>query len=995
MNVRFLLSFFSLISMFSIGQVHQLQQASDKAERKLNLQPDDKPFSDKSANKVLNFVNPFIGTGGHGHTFPGPVMPFGMVQVGPDTRYEGWDGCSGYHYSDSIIYGFSHTHLSGTGVPDYSDVLLVPQQGKLNLIPGYRQKNGFGSSFNHANEVASPGYYRVKLNNGIQAELSATARCAIHRYTFSSTNEKHYVVIDLGYRDRILDVSATKKSSSSISGKRISKAWANKQSLYFHLETSVPFIKSKWIQDPKNGNYLYVLEFPKSEQVVLVKVGISGVDEVGAKQNLDAEIQSFLFQVVKSKAEAAWNKELSAIQLQSNDQEALTNFYSALYHAYIHPSLWSDVDGRYRDFNDQLKASKSDVYSVFSLWDTYRGAHPLYTITQTQRTQDFNQSFYYQFQNTRLLPMWPLSANETNCMIGYHAASVIADAYLKGIQLEDPKALLNAMVETAKAPILGRTDFTTNGFISANNEPESVSKTLEYAYDDWCIALMADEMGEQEIAREFYKRASNWMNVINPESHFFQPRKGGMFLPFFKPNEVNHHYTEANAWQYALACPQHIQSLIDMHGGSLQMEQFLDTLFLGNSAMTGRDQADISGLIGQYAHGNEPSHHMAYLYNYCGKPWKTQLFVDSIMQSFYSIDADGLCGNEDAGQMSAWYILSSMGFYPVAPGSLTYALGRPMFDQVVIAQGDRNFTINTINNSKENKYIQSISWNGHPYEKLYITHEMIRNGGILELKMGNQPNESLARYELDLRQEISADFVPVPYFTTSQTVFENQLSVAIEKMFFEKGEIYYSTDGKHYESYEHQGDKNILLNETTTLFAKVVRPNGTESHVVSNLFTKHVKDRRIKLQTVYANQYAGAGDQTLVDGQQGTDEYRGTEWQGFQGESVNGVIELNDTKELTKVTVSYLQDTRSWIFPPKAVVVELSLDGVSYKKIGRVTTKELNAETPNQTGALSVEFAPTLAKYIRFSVENYGPCPAWHLSPGGKTWLFLDEIEVK
>lgn len=992
MKQRFLVlsGVFFLTSLILFSQVPQLQQASDKAERKLNLHAETK----KIDNNILSYVNPFIGTGGHGHTFPGPIVPFGMVQVGPDTRYEGWDGCSGYHYSDSIIYGFSHTHLSGTGVPDYADILLVPQQGKLNLVPGYKQKNGFGSTFKHANEKASPGYYSVELDNGIKVELTASKRSAMHRYSFSNSSEKHYIVVDLGYRDKVLDISATKHTNNSISGKRISSAWAKRQSLFFHLETSVPFIKSKWIQDPKNGNYFYVLEFPKNEQTVLVKVGISGVDEAGAKNNLEQEMNSFQFQVYRNKAEKEWLNELSDIEVQSTDAEALTNFYTGLYHTYVHPSLWSDCDGRYRDFNDQIKTSNTDMYSVFSLWDTYRGAHPLYTITQKERTKDFIQSFYQQFLNTRLLPMWPLSANETNCMIGYHAASVIADAYLKGIPLDEPKTLLNAMVETSKASILGRKDFQLNGFISANHEPESVSKTLEYAYDDWCIALMADELGEKELANEYYKRASNWMNLFQPETGFFQPRKGGVFLPFFKPNEVNHHYTEANAWQYSLAAPQHIQSLIDLHGGSWKMEQFLDTLFLGSSTLVGRDQVDISGLIGQYAHGNEPSHHMAYLYNYCGRPWKTQWMVDSILRTFYTIDAEGLCGNEDAGQMSAWYVLSSMGIYPVAPGSLTYALGRPMFDKVVIRQGEVNFEINTINNSKDNKFIQSISWNGHPYQKLFITHEMIRNGGILEITMGNHPNESLNRYELDLRQEVDANFVPVPYFTTTQTVFEHQLQVSIEKLFFEKGNIYYSKDGKHFELYEKQGDKSILLNETTTLFAKVVRENGTESAIISNAFTKFIKDKRLVLSTNYANQYAGGGDQALVDGQKGTAEYRGTEWQGFQGENVEGVIQLNDSKEINKIEVSYLQDVRSWIFPPKSITVELSLDGITYKKLGKSIGKSVAENAENTLGSLSVEFAPTLAKYIRFSIENYGPCPDWHLSPGGKTWLFLDEIEV-
>ena len=982
---------FTLIYSFSgLSQIQELKNNSDAARNKV------------VQNKLVSihpnptqYVNTFVGTGGHGHTFPGPVLPFGMVQVGPDTRYEGWDGCGGYHYSDSVIYGFSHTHLSGTGIPDYSDVLLVPQQGKLNTVPGYKKAGGFGSAFKHSKETALPGYYHVEMENGITADLTATLRCALHRYRFSNPKGKRYIIIDLGYRDRVLEVAASKTSSTSVAGRRISEAWAAHQHLHFNLETSIPFTKTKWIQDKEEGNYLFVMEFPEGVKEISVRVGISGTDEEGAASNLKAELTNFDFDVVRARATLAWDTELGKIQVKSSQKDVLTNFYTALYHTCVHPSLWTDVDGRYRDYNDQIQKSESSLYSVFSLWDTYRGANPLYTITQPQRVVDFVESFHQQYKSTGLLPVWTLSNNETNCMIGYHSVSVITDAYLKGIPLQDPKGLLEAMIATSTEDQFGKKQYEEIGFISANTLAESVSRTLEYAYDDWCISKFAEKLGEADIARKYQIRSANWMNLIHPETRFFQPRKDGVFLPFFKPNEVNHHFTEANGWQYSLAAPQHIQALIDMHGGNEGMVNFLDTLFLGSSSMSGREQADITGLIGQYAHGNEPSHHMAYIYNYCGAPEKTQFFVDSILKTFYTNTPDGLSGNEDCGQMSAWYVLSSMGFYPVSPGSPTYAIGRPMMDKVLIHGEKADFEINVLKNSAENKFVQSISWNGKAYQKLFITHQMIVDGGVLEITMGPKPNKQVANYELDLRNEISPGFVPVPFFTTNQTMFETNMEVGIDVLFFEKGKIYYSFDGVKFQPFYKRGGKNIRLTETTEVYAKVVREDGNESKVIKTLLTKYVRDKKITLSTEYANQYSGGGPQALVDGQEGTEEYRGTEWQGTFGKNVQGVIELNEVKEVSMVQFSYLQDQKSWIFPPKSISIEVSTDGVNYRKLGKVPGLTVKEGAGLKTGEINFEMAPTSCKFIRFSVENYGPCPDWHLGKGNQTWLFLDEITVK
>jgi predicted alpha-1,2-mannosidase len=990
-----LLSCSLFVAVSTIAQVTTLQQNSDQAQQLIR--------PDKAARALdpIYYVNPFIGTGGHGHTFPGPVVPFGGIQVGPDTRPDGWDGCGGYHYSDSVIYGFSHTHLSGVGVPDYADLLVVPQQGKCITNPGYKVKGGYGARFSHQNEKATAGLYTVKLDNGIGVRLTATAHSALHEYTFQQVKGKKYLVIDLGYRDRVLEANATVVGKDHVYGVRRSEAWATDQHFYFDFQTNIPFKKAKWETDKKSGKYVLILEFPATTQKVLLKVGISGTDEKGALLNRETEINHWDFDVVMTKAVAAWRKELTALTVSTADQELLTNFYTALYHAYVHPSLWSDVDGRFRTFDNRIEQSKTPNYSVFSLWDTYRGANPLYTILQPERTSHFIESFRLQYLQTGLLPMWTLSNNETNCMIGYHSASIIADAAMKGIPLNEQSSLLEAMIASSTYDHLGKKYYGKQGFISANLEAESVSKTLEYAYDDWCIAQFAKKIGNDSVAHVYAKRSANWLHLMHPESGFFQARKGGLWLPNFKPNEVNHHYTEANAWQYSMAMPQHISYLVQLKGEK-HLETFLDSLFLSSSEMSGRVQSDITGLIGQYAHGNEPSHHMAYLYNYCGAASKSQAILDQIMRNYYHNAPDGLSGNEDCGQMSAWFVLSAMGFYPVAPGSPTYAIGRPMFDHVQVKAGKSPFVINALNNSPSNKYIQSIAWKGTAYTNLYITHEMIQEGGVLEMTMGPNPSPSFEEGAVDLQDKVVDEFVPVPYFIAKNTVFSDELSVGLDKLPFEQGIIYYSVnDSLNFKPYdlpiEGMQIAPIRINETATVYAKVVRTYRgqlIESPVVQNTFIKYVQDKTIALETAYANQYAGGGPNCLVDGMRGTDEYRGTEWQGFYEKDIVATITLNEPKEISSVTVSALQDMRSWIFAPKGLVVSYSLDGITYKSLGMIHVKPESEQQGVQLRELKLECIPMTVKYLKITVENAGKCPEWHLGAGNPTWLFLDEILV-
>jgi predicted alpha-1,2-mannosidase len=978
-----------MFPIIGFSQVTELQKLSDKAETQLyGTQKKRIPFD------PIGYVNPFIGTGGHGHTFPGAVVPFGMAQVSPDTRPEGWDGCSGYHYSDSVIYGFANTHLSGTGIPDYSDILIVPQIGKkANLVPGYVKKGGYGSGFSHDDEVATPGFYSVKLQNGIQAKLTATEHCGIHQYDFPKKKGKRFIVIDLGYRDRVIETEAVKESNTRITGKRISEAWAKEQHLYFDLETSIPFSKAKWYFNKEKGQYQMVLEFPASVIQVTVRVGLSGTDVQGATTNLKREISSFDFNQYQVIASASWRRELSKVELSQENKANLINFYTALYHAFTHPSIWSDVDGRYRTFNNTISHSETPVYSVFSLWDTYRAANPLYTLLQSERAHDFIESYRLQAEQTGVLPMWTLSNNETDCMIGYHAVSIITDAYAKGIKLEKPDSLLADMVRTAKSDRYGRVQYGKNGFISAETEAESVSKTLEYAYDDWCIAEFAKMLGNKEIEDEFRLRSASYMNVWNENSGFFQPRNGGLWLPNFVPNEVNHHYTEANAWQYSMAPQHNIAEMRILHGGNKGLEAFLDRMFNDKSGMSGREQADITGLIGQYAHGNEPSHHMAYAYNYAGVPYKTQELVRSIMKNEYRAAPDGLSGNEDCGQMSAWFVLSSLGIYPYCPGSPTYTIGSPLFNYATVQLKNGYLSIQAPNNNESNVYVEKVMYNNEPMTNFFVTQDMLVDGGELTFTMSDIPNEKLADLTTDNNALPPANFVSVPYFKAENLVFDESLKIEIDKLSVQKGTIYVSVNKGDFVPYTQP----INITQSTNLRAKVVlskADGGFESPVVENNFIQYTSIGKIQSISEYENHYSGAGVQNLLDGRTGADEYRGTEWQGFNNKDVDIVVELKEKQSVSGITLGCLQDTKSWIMVPKAIEVEYSLDGITYMKLGRVTSN-VSPKEPKGRFELIVDCVPTEAKYLKIRALNFGELPAWHISSGNPTWMFLDEVKIK
>lgn len=721
-------------------------------------------------------VNPFIGTGGHGHTFPGAVVPHGMIQPSPDTRIDGWDACSGYYYNDSTINGFSHTHVSGTGCCDYGDVLLMPTVGKqtYQTTDSQSQQLPYASAFSHENESAEPGYYSVFLDRyQVKAELSASKRGAIHRYTFPASKESGFI-IDLDYslqRQTNSEMEIKVLSDTEICGHKKTTYWAFDQYINFYAKFSKPFtytlINDSVTMD--NGKRLPIckalLQFEtKKDEQVLVKVGVSAVDVKGAQNNVLSEIADWDFDKVRQHARNEWNRYLSKIDVTTTNQEDKTIFYSALYHTGISPNLFTDADGRYLGMDLRVHQGdvKQPIYTTFSLWDTFRALHPLMTIIDPDLNTQFIQSLLKKHQEGGIFPMWDLASNYTGTMIGYHAVPVIVDAYTKGYRDFDIQEAYKACLRTAeydttgiKCPalvlphLMPKAKYYKNsiGYIPCDRENESVAKALEYAYNDWCISVFAESMTDFDNKDKYARFAKAYEFYFDKETRFMRGlnSKGEWRTPF-NPRASTHRnddYCEGTAWQWTWFVPHDVEGLVNLMGGENAFASKLDSLFTADSSLEGETtSSDISGLIGQYAHGNEPSHHVTHLYNYINRPWRTQELVDSVFQSQYANRPDGLAGNEDCGQMSAWYILNSMGFYQVCPGKPVYSIGRPVFDQAVVnLTNGKKFTVMVKNNSKKNKYIESMLLNGQTLHTPFFSHQDIVDGGTLEITMSDKPNK--------------------------------------------------------------------------------------------------------------------------------------------------------------------------------------------------------------------------------------------------------------
>lgn len=721
-----------------------------------------------SASDLTKFVKIAIGTGGHGHTYPGATVPFGMVQLSPDTFNEGWDWCSGYHYSDSSIMGFSHTHLSGTGASDMLDFLLMPGTGPAKIFPGLRQNPGEGyrSRFSHEEEIAEPGYYSVVLRDyGIRAELSATERAGIHRYTFPKSDSSHFI-LDLVHawsNYPILWANLKIVGNDTIVGGRSVKGWAPGREIYFAMKFSKPFKSAEIVSDNKplapgvlaaKGTSLKCLMHfqTKEGEVVLVKTGISGVNEEGAQKNLDAEIPGWDFDKVRHAAHIAWSENLSRIKIETSNLRHKRIFYTALYHMMVAPTLMDDTDSQYRGMDGKIHQLSAGAhnYSTFSLWDTFRAAHPMYTLFQSDRVPDLvNCLIRMALESPDGVPIWPLQAKETFCMTGYHSSSVYAEAYSKGFEGIDfsrvyPALKKRAMVDDYR----GLGYYRKLGYIPSDKEEEAVSKTMEYAYDDWAVAHIARAVGELDDYKLLVERARNYKNVFDASTGFMRPRlENGRWTEPFDPTEMGYSkqwrdYTESNPWETTFTVQHDPAGLIKLFGGRQEFLEKLDALFTTSSQLPPDAPPDIAGMVGQYAHGNEPCHHMAYLYCYAGAPHKTQARVRQLLDLEYDDQPDGLAGNEDCGQMSAWYVISALGFYAVDPVSGNYVFGTPLFDRAEVELGaGKKLVVETKRNSPSDQYIQSVTFNGRPHRKLWFRHADIAKGASIVFTMGSAASQ--------------------------------------------------------------------------------------------------------------------------------------------------------------------------------------------------------------------------------------------------------------
>lgn len=944
---------------------------------------------------LIEQVDPFIGTGGHGHTYPGATLPFGMMQLSPDTRLDGWDGCSGYHYSDEYIYGFSHTHLSGTGVSDYGDILLMPTDTLIyhngaDGAPGYR------SAFSHEYEIAKPGFYGVSLSDTkIDVSLTVSKRAGMHEYRYPSA-EKQFLIVDLEHRDQFLDMQIGQENPYEYYGFRRSKAWAEDQHVYFYIKFSHPTTQPTYFhRNPDRRTRMAGLEFinPNNEPVY-VSIGISAVDVEGAKKNLEAEIGDKSFETLKKEAFDAWEAQLSKIVIESDSWEVRHNFYTSLYHTMIAPNLYQDVDGRYRGMDLEVHHTTDfDYYTVFSLWDTYRAAHPLYTLIEQERTNDFINTFLAKYQEGGIMPIWDLSANYTGCMIGYHGVPVIADAYLKGIRGYNVDLAFEAMKHSANQDKLGLESYKRLGFIPVEEESESVSKTLEYAYDDWSLAMMAKDLGKMDDYANFLQRGQYYKNVYNPKHGFMQGRFRNSWFEPFDPFEVNFNYTEANAWQYSLYAPQDIDGMMQLMGGKAGLEAHLDALFVAESKTSGRDQADITGLIGQYAHGNEPSHHMAYLYNFVNKPHKTQEKVHQIMTELYTPTPDGISGNEDCGQMSAWYVFSAMGFYPVTPASNQYIIGLPVVDKATIhLENGKAFTMQVDNPSPENRYIASAMLNGEELNRTYLWHDEIAQGGTLSFQLSSSPTDwgtiDAAIPHTAIKEHL---ITTAPFIESGKIAFKDSTAVRLANADTETI-TYYKLNAGEYQPYSHP----IALFEPAVL-ETYSEKGGIKSAVVKTEFFKIDPERSLTLESEYANQYNGGGPQALIDGMKGARDFRTGAWQGYQKTDLVAIVDLGRVKPIDSIKINFLQDQRSWIFLPTQVECYVSANPQNFYK--NLPTQYFDSAIPSEEVSIhnaAFGMSGYSARYIKIVAKNFGPLPEWHLGypHNGTAWIFADEIEI-
>ena len=948
-------------------------------------------------------INPFIGTGGHGHTHPSAQAPFGMIQLGPNTRYDGWDGCGGYHYTDSAMYGFSCTHLSGTGVSDYGDLLMLPYSSPT--------KEGDHIKFFKEDEHAQAGYYACVFDDSTRIEATAGDRTGILRIRFGKGSEPG-ILVDLNFRDRMLKQELSALKDGRFEGHRISEGWAREQHFYFGMYITAGPDTAIEISDG-----VYWIPMPEGVKETTVRLGISGTSEDGAWTNFVAELNKQNFEDLFKETQKKWSKELAKSTVKSASADDRAIFATALYHAYSVPNLWSDADGAYRGADGKIYTDTEHAhYTVYSLWDTYRTAHPLYTITQPERTQEFIYGMLDMYKQRGRLPIWELAGNETDCMIGYHSVSVLADAIAKGYHT-DTALTLEAMRVTAEVDVFGLGAYQESGFLSIEDESESVSKTLEYAYDDACIAWTAERLGNLGIMNSYKQRASAYRSLIDPESGFVRPRTNGDFLSPYAPQEVNNHFTEANAYQYSFSPVHDIEGWMEVltnfrasseDWNSLPrkkqemvvksrydvLEDLLDELFTAPSETTGRQQADITGLIGQYAHGNEPSHHIAYLYNATNNPNKTSYWVNEILNSQYQNAPDGLSGNEDCGQMSAWYVMASMGLYPLVPGQPHYQLSTPKWDSIHLELASGKSL--DIAAKGTGPYLSSYNLGEEVMvhkQKRYVTHETLLEGGIWNVE--RRADEGLWNTTQCYKTSLNNPTPPAPIIRVNRTFSEETLVEIIPTG---------SYNVWRYERYENvkwkkdrKGRERIGRAYDNGFVTAITPDYGFGNHIAKSVFTKRDDNYSARwIQGTPTSQYTAGGAGAAVDGIQGDTDWRKGHWIGIQGENAVLEITLERPKAVRSISVGVLKDIRAWIALPKVLEISIWYEGITHwKTIGMLPMENpLGEEEATRKEVIFANDAQRPVQKVRVKFTNAGKLQDWHPGAGYPSYFFVDEVRL-
>ena len=946
-------------------------------------------------------INPFIGTGGHGHTHPSAQAPFGMIQLGPNTRYDGWDGCGGYHYTDSAMYGFTCTHLSGTGVSDYGDLLMLPYSSPT--------KEGDYIKFFKEDEHAQAGYYACILNDSTRIEATAGDRIGKLRLHFPRKSSPG-IMVDLNFRDRVLKQDFSALGNGKFEGHRISEGWAREQHFYFGFNIS-PIPDSVWQLTPG----VYWLALPEGTFDAEVSISMSGTSEEGAWKNYHGESAERDFEKVFAETQGKWAKELAKSTVKSASADDRAILATALYHAYAVPNLWSDVDGAYRGADGKIYTDTEHAhYTVYSLWDTYRTAHPLYTITQPERTQEFIYGMLDMYKQRGRLPIWELAGNETDCMIGYHSVSVLADAIAKGYHT-DTVLTLEAMRATAEMNVFGLGAYQESGFLSIEDESESVSKTLEYAYDDACIAWTAERLGNLGMMNSYNQRASAYRSLIDPESGFVRPRTNGDFLSPYAPQEVNNHFTEANAYQYSFSPVHDIEGWMEVltnfraareNWNSLPLkkqtmvvksrhdvlEDLLDELFTAPSETTGREQADITGLIGQYAHGNEPSHHIAYLYNATNNPGKTSYWVNEVLNSQYQNTPDGLSGNEDCGQMSAWYVMASMGLYPLVPGQPHYQLSTPKWDAIhlELASGKSLDIAAKGTGPYLSSYNLGVEVMMHK-QKRYVSHQKLLEGGTWDVERGTDEGlwNTTERYKTSLNN-------PTPPATIIRVnrIFSGETPVEI----IPTG----SYDLWRYDRYENvkwkkdrKGRERIGTAYDNGFVTAIPPQYGYGNHIAKAVFTQRDDNYSARwIQGTPTSQYTAGGAGAAVDGIRGDTDWRKGHWIGIQGEDAVLEISLEKPKAMRSISVGILKDIRAWIALPKALEISIWYEGsTAWKTIDVLPVENpLGEEEATRKEVIFAHDSQRTVKRVRVKFTNAGKLQDWHPGAGYPSYFFVDEV---